>query len=994
MKETHHFQWLRDFVPFRNELHHTAQRPDAEYEAELSQRVPGLAAILDRTEFLHDFPIVQPTSTESATMWRGSAARQARVAGRFPPHAIGRMGFVLRDDTFGLAGPFAMILGCEKCRTQQFFLYDSQRRYDPHSGKSRSYMMEYDAGHRWAFRQPVRLFEETFSADDLAEATETRRRSLVPLEQYAANVDGIIRQHGAFTGRQFLREEFERFMECQSGILLITGPPGIGKSAFVAHVAARSKNAARFFFAPQDCATTTASLLVSVSHQLADIHGVELPATSATDADALRRRLESLLSRIAAHGEGRDEVLILIDALDEAAPGTGPDSAPAALPGSLPDGVHIVATARSGWSGLASLRIRADVRECRLQQDSPCNIADIHAYIERRLGRSCSRATQRAIATKAEWNFLFVKHLCDAVATGAASVDDVVAFLGRDVRLQSWYEVFWNKAILGPSPEGSDSNVCCSILGSVATGCGAVSAGQIIEMNGLTSLQFTMAMRVVGQFLEIISPENAPGTLREASDERVWYRIYHESFRAFVLTKLPHLRVYHQRWADLLLDWPSLSGYDRHCATSYLPYHLALARDWANLEQVIDDPDFLQAAGGSAFERAFRLESPHWQRALVDWLEHLLGSEDDRRGIAKAASLYFRAFWWWGMYLPFPFCERLISLIRDSKVSSMASGPIALLLSEFHANYPRASDWKHYWTRRQQWRTVATTVRRIRRFFGLPADDETTNPGCLNAYTAVFLADALSALGDPACISLYESACSELARDDAEFWSVSYVRSSLAESLTMRGDARQAVDAARVAAAEAESSDWEAQSQAHRVLADALWMQQRYQDAWKAYAMAAFFAFKYQGNPVLDAYTAKHQHEMCDRAVTRLFELAAVDPDRAVRMAVWMRSFWRDYWKDTTGSAPTLSVETIREFLTPGKTEEALAHLFPPIPVPGDPQYVDKAGAVCEAMAERTAAVQAGLGTLAGDETDTISTRNNNESIGSHGHPDPRHDRA
>jgi hypothetical protein len=65
------YQTLRDFVPFRNDLHHSARRPSAEYERALQGWLPRFAVILEGTVFLAQYSLLIPETPDSAQAWSG-----------------------------------------------------------------------------------------------------------------------------------------------------------------------------------------------------------------------------------------------------------------------------------------------------------------------------------------------------------------------------------------------------------------------------------------------------------------------------------------------------------------------------------------------------------------------------------------------------------------------------------------------------------------------------------------------------------------------------------------------------------------------------------------------------------------------------------------------------------------------------------------------------------------------------------------------------------
>ncbi len=93
----------------------------------------------------------------------------------------------------------------------------------------------------------------------------------------------------------------------------------------------------------------------------------------------------------------------------------------------------------------------------------------------------------------------------------------------------------------------------------------------------------------------------------------VLYRLYHFSFREFILTKVhPDLAPYHRRWAKLLDQWQELDGHERDYALRHLPRHLIESERWDELIGDEENPGLLcdlrfieaKCAAGMGYELA------------------------------------------------------------------------------------------------------------------------------------------------------------------------------------------------------------------------------------------------------------------------------------------------------------------------------------------------------------------------------------------------------
>ena len=91
---------------------------------------------------------------------------------------------------------------------------------------------------------------------------------------------------------------------------------------------------------------------------------------------------------------------------------------------------------------------------------------------------------------------------------------------------------------------------------------------QVCAVFRLRVARWDWAFRLLSQFLE-------RGGVRQEEQGALTYRIYHETFREFLLQKLAtDLSECHSNWANYCLGWRKLNGYARLYALRYLPTHL------------------------------------------------------------------------------------------------------------------------------------------------------------------------------------------------------------------------------------------------------------------------------------------------------------------------------------------------------------------------------------------------------------------------------------
>ncbi len=440
------FQWLQTFVAFRNDLHHGIRRPEVEYERELCERLPGLAETVEGLVFLVDHPIRRGADE----VWMGPEPPQCRSQGSSTsfPEDDGALHF-----SYPAAGgrkidlePFVMFLDCPDCESGRLFFYDSQKSWGTNARKKRVYMLEYAGGHRPARREPSVPLEDRFGEEMLQRCYNAFRKKMVAIERYLKNFGSIVDAHGEIIGREFVREQLHKFVENHnSGIFLLTGEPGIG-TAFLANLVEAELGRVHFFYRhtsglrnPDDC-------VQCLYRSLLNKYNLE-PESETSDPKELRAAVQNLLPKVAGLLKPGEQEWLIVDALDEAAL-SSEDGATAiqVLPAELPDGVFLVLSSRPGNPHLMDLRQRPDVETFLLDADSEGNKEDARRYVTGRVGDHCDEETQRRIADRAEWNFLFLTLLCDAIVEDGYTPGEIDDFLVRSASLQGWYAHYWRTA--------------------------------------------------------------------------------------------------------------------------------------------------------------------------------------------------------------------------------------------------------------------------------------------------------------------------------------------------------------------------------------------------------------------------------------------------------------------------------------------------------------------------------------------------------------------
>jgi hypothetical protein len=316
----------------------------------------------------------------------------------------------------------------------------------------------------------------------------------------------LLEKRNHFTGRKWLFRELDEWRHKEAPpALLITGEPGIGKSAIVAALV--HENPEGQVLAYHCCRADTPATLEPARfvRSLAGMLAARLEGYAAMLEDAgIKDALERADSDPASAFEaavlsplhsvpktGGDRRYLLIDALDEALMHSKRPTIVevlAARINQLPAWLGIVATTRSEPGVLSQLR---GLLAQALKADDPKNQDDVRAFLQRRLHEPRLRAKVEAsgktfeeVATgllrSSAGNFLFVTTAIDAVESGQLRFGDIEN--QPPGRLSSLYEVFFNRLFRDAV---MDFQPAAQVLEVVAAAREPLSRKQIAAVTGL-----------------------------------------------------------------------------------------------------------------------------------------------------------------------------------------------------------------------------------------------------------------------------------------------------------------------------------------------------------------------------------------------------------------------------------------------------------------------------------------------------------------------------
>jgi len=473
------------------------------------------------------------------------------------------------------------------------------------------------------------------------------------LSRPAIDFDALIADRAqGFSGRGWVLEAVGRWLATpqDSRIFLLTGDPGTGKTAVAARIVQLHRgdpaagtvpglpagvlSAYHFCQVSRTDTVSPLDFVTSLAHSLANrypeyrkflenqgstqyriepvvnVHGDVAPGGTAIggqfnvmievrsgDAGPLfDQLLRRPLGALYAAGN-RDPVTILVDSLDEAL-WFDPDSNIAQLlriAGDFPPQVRFLLTCRTGNTRVFEL---VGPPTLDLIADAPPGLDEVRDYAQARLASlpgDARAALAERVAQQSKGNFLYARHVLRELesagldATSAAlvelpdSLEDVYRQSirrGLAARPTLWQEAY--RPVLG--------------LIAVARGDG-LPRSRLIEITGLPEDRADQVLNACGQYLV------------GGEDDRP-YRIYHQSFRDFLLQDAEYGVVAHQRHASLARYLENrFGGSWATCpddyALRYTPAHWAEAAQLSELQREERVRALIELLAKPAYRRRF-----------------------------------------------------------------------------------------------------------------------------------------------------------------------------------------------------------------------------------------------------------------------------------------------------------------------------------------------------------------------------------------------------
>jgi tetratricopeptide (TPR) repeat protein len=371
----------------------------------------------------------------------------------------------------------------------------------------------------------------------------------------------------------------------------------------------------------------------------------------------------------------------------------------------------------------------------------------------------------------------------------------------------------------------------------------------------------------------------------------------------------------------------------------------------------------------------YALEGTRWQARVSLWLYHLahLARVQPTDARARMASLYLDAFWWWGYYEPFAFCELLVSNWERVVVPPETADDHVSFVRHLRAlekHYPKG--WEKEGS---DMRPVRAALTGIAALIGVDVDappasyDDDENRLHMQGLLRVFLGDCaffrsrnkpIPEADYAEALESFRAALASFARrreqlkSYADEWNEAWTQYEVADLHASAGKLDEADELCRQAealerdrierAGERGEEDYlleETLGDIARVRADIAESRGDLAEEARQRARAVVHAYafqvrppqaipcendpdRYEGGP--DKYTGSFYREMTDRAVLRILGLIADSQQEAAReMARQLASCWRrqdlpevaEFLNPATASAESPRQEVLRHALFP-----------------------------------------------------------------------------
>jgi hypothetical protein len=330
----------------------------------------------------------------------------------------------------------------------------------------------------------------------------------------------------------------------------------------------------------------------------------------------------------------------------------------------------------------------------------------------------------------------------------------------------------------------------------------------------------------------------------------------------------------------------------------------------------------------------YRYEQGDWRDLIDDWLYHLAQAGDAERAFMSLLRVFFDAFWWWGYYLRYDYCDVLLKVWRARNIAPEYRDRLGLL-ELFMDAYPAGCEKRGV----GDWAGVALALQAIGAQCDASPERDSSDARQVRGFVDFFLAEALAYGGGEApaavqaAVQAYSDAIDHFSASEQQ-WVSCWIEFYLAQFLWESGDAAAAREhVERSLALEHEDEPvWERDPEVlandYRLLAELDLAAGDLAGAARAARRAAFYAWLFQGIPeAADDYTREFYAEITRRLAQLL--IAHAGPHAAD--AAWLAHDLFTFLLPARADAPRDDA-SVAPALRAGDVDALVAALFPRFP--------------------------------------------------------------
>ncbi len=295
----------------------------------------------------------------------------------------------------------------------------------------------------------------------------------------------------------------------------------------------------------------------------------------------------------------------------------------------------------------------------------------------------------------------------------------------------------------------------------------------------------------------------------------------------------------------------------------------------------------------------YRYERAEWQSLMDARLYHLSHAGSGEAAMLAFVQRYLDAFWWWGYYQRFEFCEQMLAEWKGRKIGEDFRKCL-LEIERFERNYPEGYEKED----EGDWAEVRSALENIRTLLKVAdggANLTSRNGQQVHAFTGFFLAEACAygAQAREPALANYSAAHAEFVTL-GEPWVAAWIRFYEGQYRYEQNDIAGARAACEQGLSEAGPGkpraelDPELLANLYRLQGDIAFAGDDVKPGLRHYAAASLEAWLFQGIPVdADSYTMAFYVEIiAARIAPRLLDLAGSRRELAVRCCQSLAAFW------------------------------------------------------------------------------------------------------